>query len=252
MLPSPVLPPPPDDPIKELGAAVNPLPGGEIVPALDRGLLDAAEFNNATSDRILGFPDVSKVCMLQSYHQNAEQFEIMFNKDGGHDLIAQAVQKHWTKYLGVNVVLAQKEIKVFRDDLKNARYMVTRAGWYGDYGDPTTFLDLSRSTDGNNDRKYNNPEYDALLDAAKVERDPAKRMAILHEAESMIMDRDLPMVPLFHYVSLYMFDANKVTGINPHPRATQLMHLVDILGDGEGSDKPKHMPRLPAREGGSQ
>ena len=64
-----------------MGAAVNALPGGEIVAAMDRGLLDAAEFNNASSDRVLGFPDVSKVCMLQSYHQNAEQFEIMFNKD---------------------------------------------------------------------------------------------------------------------------------------------------------------------------
>jgi TRAP-type mannitol/chloroaromatic compound transport system substrate-binding protein len=64
-----------------LGAAVNALPGGEIVPAMDRGLLDAAEFNNASSDRLLGFADVSKVCMLQSYHQNAEQFEITFNKD---------------------------------------------------------------------------------------------------------------------------------------------------------------------------
>jgi TRAP-type mannitol/chloroaromatic compound transport system substrate-binding protein len=63
-----------------LGAAVNALPGGEIVPAMDRGLLDAAEFNNATSDRLLGFPDVSKVCMLQSFHQSAEQFEILFNK----------------------------------------------------------------------------------------------------------------------------------------------------------------------------
>jgi TRAP-type mannitol/chloroaromatic compound transport system substrate-binding protein len=63
-----------------LGAAVNALPGGEIVPAMDRGLLDGAEFNNASSDRLLGFPDVSKVCMLQSYHQNAEQFEISFNK----------------------------------------------------------------------------------------------------------------------------------------------------------------------------
>jgi TRAP-type mannitol/chloroaromatic compound transport system substrate-binding protein len=63
-----------------LGAAVNALPGGEIVPALDRGLLDGAEFNNASSDRLLGFADVSKVCMLQSYHQNAEVFEITFNK----------------------------------------------------------------------------------------------------------------------------------------------------------------------------
>ena len=68
------------DVFKGMGAAVNALPGGEIVPAMDRGLLDAAEFNNATSDRILGFADVAKVCMLQSYHQNAEQFEITFNK----------------------------------------------------------------------------------------------------------------------------------------------------------------------------
>ena len=63
-----------------MGLAVNALPGGEIVSAMDRGLLDAAEFNNASSDKLLGFADVSKICMLQSYHQNAEQFEIMFNK----------------------------------------------------------------------------------------------------------------------------------------------------------------------------
>jgi TRAP-type mannitol/chloroaromatic compound transport system substrate-binding protein len=81
-----------------MGAAVNAVPGGEIVSAMDRGLLDAAEYNNATSDRVLGFPDVSKVCMLQSYHQNAEQFEITFNKtkyDGLPDkmkaIIAHAV-----------------------------------------------------------------------------------------------------------------------------------------------------------------
>jgi TRAP-type mannitol/chloroaromatic compound transport system substrate-binding protein len=82
-----------------LGAAVNALPGGEIVSAMDRGLLDAAEFNNASSDKTLGFGDVSKVCMLQSYHQNAEQFEITFNKtkyDGlpekMRSLIANAVE----------------------------------------------------------------------------------------------------------------------------------------------------------------
>src|SRR5215208_6162209 len=63
-----------------MGVAVNALPGGEIVPAMDRGLLDAAEFNNMSSDRVLGFPDVSKVCMLQSFHQNAEPFEVLFNK----------------------------------------------------------------------------------------------------------------------------------------------------------------------------
>ncbi len=47
---------------------------------MDRGLIDAAEFNNPSSDRLLGFPDVSKNYMLQSYHQSAESFEIIFNK----------------------------------------------------------------------------------------------------------------------------------------------------------------------------
>jgi TRAP-type mannitol/chloroaromatic compound transport system substrate-binding protein len=68
------------DVFTDMGTAVNPLPGGEIVPALDRGLIDAAEFNNASSDRVLGFPDVAKNCMLQSFHQSGEQFEILFNK----------------------------------------------------------------------------------------------------------------------------------------------------------------------------
>jgi TRAP-type mannitol/chloroaromatic compound transport system substrate-binding protein len=63
-----------------MGAAVNALAGGDIVPALDRGLIDAAEFNNPSSDRALGFPDVSKVYMMQSFHQSCETFEILFNK----------------------------------------------------------------------------------------------------------------------------------------------------------------------------
>ncbi|HEY9023056.1 MAG TPA: TRAP transporter substrate-binding protein [Burkholderiaceae bacterium] len=76
----------------EQGAAVNPLPGSEIVPALDRGLIDAAEFNNASSDRVLGFADVAKNCMLQSFHQSTEQFEILFNK-GKYNALATELKK---------------------------------------------------------------------------------------------------------------------------------------------------------------
>jgi len=80
----------------EMGLAVTIMGGGEIVPAMDRGLLDAAEFNNPSSDRLLGFPDVSKVYMLQSYHQAAECFEIIFNKGKYEALPAelQAVLKY--------------------------------------------------------------------------------------------------------------------------------------------------------------
>ena len=75
----------------ELGAAVTSLPGGEIVPALERGVIDGAEFNNPSSDRVLGFPDVAKNYMLQSYHQRAECFEIIFNK-GKFEALPQELQ----------------------------------------------------------------------------------------------------------------------------------------------------------------
>jgi len=68
------------DLFKGMGAAVTILPGGEIVPAMDRGLLDSAEFNNPSSDILLGFPDVSKFYMMGSHHQQAESFEVIFNK----------------------------------------------------------------------------------------------------------------------------------------------------------------------------
>jgi oligopeptide transport system substrate-binding protein len=177
--------------------------------------------------------------------------ELLFNKAAGHDLIAQAIAKNWERYLGVQTMLKQREIKVFRDDLKNQRYMTGRAGWYGDYGDPTTFLDINRKDDGNNDRKYASDQYESLLERAKNERNPDQRLALLSEAERLIMEEDLPMVPLFHYVTMYLFDPDEITGLNPHPRTTQNVFLIDVLGDGKGPDQPKPMPRLTTRPAGS-
>lgn len=84
------------DLFNELGAAVTSLPGGEIVPALERGVIDGAEFNNPSSDRVLGFPDVAKVYMIQSFHQRTETFEVLFNK-GKFEALAEeqrAVIRH--------------------------------------------------------------------------------------------------------------------------------------------------------------
>ncbi len=77
------------DIFNDMGAAVNALPSADIVSAIDRGLLDAAEFNNASSDRTLGFPDVAKSCMLQSFHQASENFEILFNRTKYNTLSAE-------------------------------------------------------------------------------------------------------------------------------------------------------------------
>lgn len=167
--------------------------------------------------------------------------ELLFNKDAGHDLIAQVVARSWQEHLGVKTRLAQKELQVYRVDLKAKNYMTSRAGWFGDYGDPTTFLNLSRSGDGNNDRGYSSERYDALLGAAAAERDPDRRLEILAEAERVIMEEDVPMVPIFHYAWVYLFDPAQVTGISAHPRTKQVLGGVDVLGDGVGPDEPRPM-----------
>ena len=95
------------------------------------------------------------------------RIELLFNSDGGHGIVAQQLAKDWEEFLGVRTFLAQKEIKVYKDDLKKQNFMTGRAGWFADYADPTTFLDLNRTGDGNNDRAYSSPVYDGLLDEAK-------------------------------------------------------------------------------------
>jgi oligopeptide transport system substrate-binding protein len=179
-----------------------------------------------------GYPDPSKMPAIS----------ILFNKDGGHDLIGQSIASDWQRSLGIPVIIEQKEIKIFREDLKNKNYMSSRGGWYGDYGDPTTFLDPHRTGDENNDRNYANPVYDDLLRQAASEADPEARLALLRRAEVMLVEEDLPAVPIFHYCNIFLFNAHKVSGINAHPRQTQNAYLVDILGDGKGPDIPRLTP----------
>ncbi|MBI1190505.1 MAG: hypothetical protein GC200_07495 [Tepidisphaera sp.] len=163
------------------------------------------------------------------------EVEILFNQEGGHDLIAQAIARDWQKNLGVSVRLVQKEVRAFREDVKSGNFMVSRATWFGDYGDPTTFLDINVTGNGNNDRGYSNPRYDSLLDQASSELNPAARMRLLEAAESILDEQDLPLMPLFRYRQIYLFDAHRVRGITTNPRQEQSLDLVDIQGDGKGA-----------------
>ncbi len=170
--------------------------------------------------------------------------DYLFTRDGGHDLIAQAVAKQWEQSLGVRVNLIPKEIKAFREDLKSKNYMVSRGSWFGDYGDPTSFLELNRTGDGNNDRDYSSPRYDALLDQAANELDPVARMRILSQAEGLML-QEAPLLTLFQYNSVYLFDTHRFTGLTAHPRSEQDLSKIDIFGDGKGTDTPRMLPPRP-------
>ncbi len=207
-----------------------------------RGLRCVSDFEDPEERR--AWIERARALLHEAGYDDLSSFptvEVLFNKDSGHDLVAQALARNWEQHLGVRVSLAQKEVKVFKDDTKNANYITGRGGWYGDYGDPTTFLDLSRTGDGNNDRKYSSAAYDALLDRAAGENNPESRLAILAEAERLIMEDDLPVLPLYHYVTLYLFDPDDFTGLNCHPRTDQKLQMIDVFKDRRGSDEPRVM-----------
>lgn len=173
--------------------------------------------------------------------------KILYNVDGGHEKIAEAVKRDWELALEVRVELDRRQLNQFRTDLRNTNYMISRGSWFGDYGDPTTFLELNRSTDGNNDRKFNDPKYDKMLDDAANERDPARRYAMLAEAERYTVEEAMPLIPIFQYNQVYLFDPDVVSGVSPHPRQKQSIYRIDMLGDGKGADRPLEMPVRPKK-----
>ena len=145
-----------------------------------------------------------------------EGLSILYNNGFGHEVIAQALKHGWQQHLGVAVSLQGLEVTVFGERLKNHDFTIARAGWFGDYLDPTTYLDKFVTGNGNNDAAYSNPAFDRLMEQAANELNPAKRMAILREAE-VVMLSDQPIAPIYQYVKMHVFDPDRVAGVHPNP-----------------------------------
>ena len=140
--------------------------------------------------------------------------------------MAIALREQWESALGVRIELVGKGSKFYRNDLREGDFMIARGTWYGDYGDPTTFLDLCRTGDGNNDRGFSEPEVDAALDAAAAETDPGRRFRMLSDVERRLFTEDLPLIPICQVVDVHMYDPQRVSGLSAHPR--QIQHLWRI------------------------
>lgn len=154
---------------------------------------------------------------------------ILYNTGAGHETIAQQIQAVWQRELGVSVKLEGMESRVFGQRLRTQGYSIARAGWFGDYRDPTTFLDKFRGDGSNNDAAYRNEKYDALLDQAAAEREPARRMQLLAAAEAVLL-ADQPLAPIYHYVRFEMFDPQKVSGLSPNAWNRHRLEQVSVGG----------------------
>lgn len=136
-------------------------------------------------------------------------FEIHFNTSETHRDIAEVVAAGWRRDLGLEVRLRNQEAKVAFDTQRRLEYDVSRSSWIGDFPDPANFLDVFRSDGENNRTGWRDATYDALLDRAAAERDPAERLRRLAEAEARLLE-ELPLLPIHGYVTANLVDPRLV------------------------------------------
>ena len=136
--------------------------------------------------------------------ENPLRTEILYNTLEDHKRVAVAIASMWKQVLGVEATLRNLEWKVYVDTRNEKKEtQVYRHGWTGDYNDAFTFAELLRSTTASNDTSYNNPEYDRLVEASQSELDLDKRAKLLEQAERVML-ADMPILPLYFYVSTHM------------------------------------------------
>jgi oligopeptide transport system substrate-binding protein len=187
----------------------------QIVENITRG--DQTPASGFTPPGISGYPalDLVEHNPMQARELLAEagfpggegfpEFDILYNTDEAHKLVAQAIQAMWKSELGIDVGLFNQEWKVYLPRQQNLQYDISRSGWIGDYPDPKTFLSMWTTGNGNNNTGWSDPEYDAILQQALQTADPASRFDLLRRAERHLL-RAAPVAPIYWYTRIYLKD----------------------------------------------
>jgi oligopeptide transport system substrate-binding protein len=120
-----------------------------------------------------------------------------FNSAPENQLIAENLQEQWKRNLGVAVSLDNQDWKVYLKNLTTDAPPLFRLGWGADYPDPDNFMNLFTLESGNNHTRWANPRYDRIIAEASMERDPKRRQALYDEAQRILTEEDVPIIPLF-------------------------------------------------------
>ena len=131
--------------------------------------------------------------------KNILHLKLYFNRDDGIKRIMTAVAANWKENLGVESELVSDEFRVFLAGRKDrSRWDVARLGWNADYDDPASFLDIFASNNVENDSGYSNNAFNDLIDRARTEAQPDKRLMLLQQSERVLLD-DYPIIPIYFY-----------------------------------------------------
>ena len=180
-------------------------------------------------------PELARQLLAEAGYPNGaglKGLSIIYNTGSGHEDTAQRIAYMWKQHLGVDIPVRGVEVKTLGEDQKKQNFSISRAGWFGDYLDPTTFLDKFLKDNGNNHGRYHNPKFEVLMQQAAAELDPAKRAALLSEAEA-IMVKDAPIAPIYQYVTIDIYDPAKVKNMHLNPWAFRRTENVVVVREKE-------------------
>lgn len=151
-------------------------------------------------------PDAAKKLLAEAGYpggKNFPKFKFVYDTKESHQLVIQAVQEMWKQTLGINIESSNVEWKIYLDRMSRMEFDMTRQGWIGDFSDPYTYLELIKSTSGNNHTGWVNKEFDRLVEASNQELDVQKRFDLIRQAEKIFTD-EVPMIPIYLYTKTYM------------------------------------------------
>lgn len=230
--------PPFDDPLVRLAFA-QAINREQIANVILRDMLPVAN-----SIMMPGLPGYNPNARLPSFDPEAARRNLAASKYGGPQglpritlsevgagatagLDTQAIIEMWRQHLNVDVAISQSEFGAFLDDLDRGRLQMFTLGWIMDYPDPEDIIDLLfHSTSRQNNTGYNNPEFDALVERARTERDVERRMQMYRDAEQMLL-RDLPWLPLYFGRDHFVVKPY-VKGFEPTPMIIPRLRYITI------------------------
>jgi oligopeptide transport system substrate-binding protein len=186
-------------------------PAGAFVPPGLRGYTGP--------DGLAFDPTAAAEFLAEAGYPGGEGFPVttyLYSKSEMNEAIAVELQNMWMDTLGVRVLLARQEWKVYLNSMSLLDYDIARSSWVGDYPDANTFLDMFVTGGGNNRTGWSSPRYDKLIAEASAETDPATRLEILRDAERLLVEEAVPICPIYFYVGIQLYDPAELAGIEPN------------------------------------
>lgn len=148
---------------------------------------------------------------------------LLFNTSEWHRQIAEVLQQQWREALGIELRLQNQEWKVFTVTERAGDFDLARGSWIGDVLDASNFLDIFTTGNPNNRTGFASARYDSLIRAAAYTLDPVARAALLRECESIVVEQEAIVLPVYTYAVTNLYDGSRWEGLEP-----DLLNTLDL------------------------